>query len=54
LGAGVSQFISDRTSFEISVEQQFSSYVADPDSVNANKEIENDAVNVYLGVNIFL
>ncbi|MDG1405087.1 MAG: hypothetical protein P8R35_02620 [Planctomycetota bacterium] len=54
LGAGVSQFISDRTSFEISVEQQFSSYVADPDSVNANKEVENDAVNVYLGVNIFL
>jgi len=53
LGAGVSQFISDRTSFEISVEEQFSSYVADS-GANAGLEEESDATTVYLGVNILL
>ena len=51
LGAGVSQFLSAGTSFEISVEEQFSSYVTDDLDPN---EIETDAVNVYLGVNILL
>jgi hypothetical protein len=50
LGAGISQFISDRTSFDISVEEQFSSYVTDGNS----NEKESDAVNVYLGVNVLL
>jgi hypothetical protein len=54
LGAGISQFISDRTSFEISVENQFSSYVTDTSNTVAAVEKESDAVNVYLGVNILL
>lgn len=52
LGAGVSQFIADRTSFEISAEQQFSTYVADS-GVDDGRKLESDAVNVYLGMNIF-
>lgn len=52
LGAGVSQFISERTSFEVSVEEQFSSYVADSGD-DVGRELESDAVNVYLGMNIF-
>ena len=54
LGVGISQFISDRTSFEISVENQFSSYVTDTSNTVAAVEKESDAVNVYLGVNILL
>ena len=49
LGAGISQFISDRTSFEISIEEQFSSYVTD-----SEVKAESDATTVYLGVNILL
>ena len=49
LGAGVSQFISDKTSLEISIEEQFSSYVTDFDV-----KAESDATTVYLGVNILL
>ena len=52
LGAGVSQFISERASFEVSVENQFSSYVADS-GAKAGLEVESDAVNVYLGMNLF-
>ena len=52
LGAGVSQFISERASFEVSVEEQFSSYVADS-GADTGLELESDAVNVYLGMNIF-
>ena len=50
LGAGISQFVSDRTSFDISFEEQFSSYVTD----DLAGEKESDAVNVYLGVNVLL
>jgi len=52
LGAGISRFISDGTSFEISVEEQFSSYVTDPSDTVPAAEKESDAVNVYLGVSI--
>jgi hypothetical protein len=54
LGAGISQFISDRHSFEISVEEQFSSYVTDTSLIDDDVEKESDAVNIYFGVNILL
>ncbi|MDG2310231.1 MAG: hypothetical protein P8L98_06600 [Planctomycetota bacterium] len=50
LGAGVSQYISESTSFELYAENQFSSYVTDPPAI----EKESDALNIYFGVNIFL
>jgi len=50
LGAGVSQFLSDTTSFEISFENQFSSYVTD----DLATEPETDTLNVYLGINVLL
>ena len=52
LGAGISQFLSETTSFELSVENQFSSYVTD-DTLDPS-ERETDTVNVYIGVNILL
>ncbi|MFT7517302.1 MAG: hypothetical protein ACI84O_001092 [Myxococcota bacterium] len=50
LGAGISQFVSDTASIDISVEEHFSSYVTD----DRTQEIELDTVNVYLGFNILL
>ena len=50
LGAGISQFISDGTTFEVSFEEQFSSYVTD----DLAGERESDTVNVYLGINVLL
>lgn len=50
LGAGISQFVSDTTSIDLSVEEHFSSYVTD----DRSQEFEVDTVNVYLGYNILL
>ena len=50
LGAGISQFVSDGTSLEISFEEQFSSYVTD----DLADEVETDTVNIYLGMNVLL
>ncbi|MDP6963943.1 MAG: hypothetical protein QGF46_07245 [Planctomycetota bacterium] len=50
LGAGISQFISDTSSFDVSVEQHFSSYVND----TRTAETDSDTLNVYLGFNVML
>ncbi len=49
LGAGITQFVSDTTSFDLSVEEHFSSYVTDDNELR-----EEDTVNVYMGINILL
>ncbi|HIA38179.1 MAG TPA: hypothetical protein EYN86_01490 [Planctomycetes bacterium] len=50
LGAGITQFLSDTTSFDLSVEEHFSSYVTD----DLTQQIEVDTVNVYMGIHILL
>jgi outer membrane protein W len=50
LGAGISQFLSDTTSFDISVEEHFSSYVDE----TRTSEIDSDTMNIYLGFNVML
>ncbi|MBC8370935.1 MAG: outer membrane beta-barrel protein [Planctomycetes bacterium] len=50
-GAGVSQFVTDTTSFELSAEQHFSTFVLEDD--RTTKE-EADTVNIYFGFNILL
>ena len=49
VGAGITQFISDTASIEISVEQQFASFLVD----EVFEKIEVDTVNVYAGLNFF-
>jgi hypothetical protein len=49
VGAGITQFISDTASIDISAEQQFASFLSD----DFSEKIEVDTVNGYFGVNFF-